>query len=50
MSSVEGSGTFLLGDVLVKRLGYGAMQLSGPGIFGPPRDPEDRIHSLLQNR
>ena len=38
MSSVERSGTFRLGDLLVKRLGYGAMQLSGPGIFGPPRD------------
>ena len=38
MSSVDGSGTFRLGDVPVKRLGYGAMRLSGPGIFGPPRD------------
>ena len=36
MSSVDGSGTFRLGDVPVKRLGYGAMRLSGPGIFGPP--------------
>ena len=40
MSSVERSGTFPLGDLLVKRLGYGAMRLSGPGIFGPPRDRE----------
>ncbi|MFZ3484033.1 aldo/keto reductase family oxidoreductase [Sphingomonas sp. 3-13AW] len=30
--------TFLLGDRPVKRLGYGAMQLAGPGVFGPPRD------------
>ena len=38
MSSIEPSGAFRLGDRLVRRLGYGAMRLSGPGIFGPPRD------------
>ena len=38
MSSVDRSRTFRLGELLVKRLGYGAMRLSGPGIFGPPRD------------
>ncbi len=32
------SGTFKLGDRTVKRLGYGAMQLAGPGVFGPPKD------------
>ena len=31
-------GTFSLGDRVVNRLGYGAMQLAGPGVFGPPRD------------
>jgi len=31
-------GTFTLGNRTVKRLGYGAMQLAGPGVFGPPRD------------
>jgi hypothetical protein len=36
MSVVDRSGTFMLGDKLVRRLGYGAMHLSGPGIFGPP--------------
>jgi aryl-alcohol dehydrogenase-like predicted oxidoreductase len=30
----------LLGDKLVKRIGFGAMQLAGPGVFGPPRDPD----------
>ncbi|TCP29665.1 oxidoreductase [Sphingomonas sp. BK235] len=30
--------TYMLGDRRVKRLGYGAMQLAGPGVFGPPRD------------
>jgi pyridoxine 4-dehydrogenase len=35
---IDQSGTFTLGDRTVKRLGYGAMQLAGPGVFGPPRD------------
>src|ERR1700761_2382674 len=38
MSSIEQSGTFKLGNRSVKRLGYGAMQLAGPGVFGPPKD------------
>lgn len=38
MSTIDQSGTFNLGDRSVKRLGYGAMQLAGPGVFGPPRD------------
>ena len=32
------SGSFTLGDHSVRRLGYGAMQLAGPGVFGPPKD------------
>jgi aryl-alcohol dehydrogenase-like predicted oxidoreductase len=38
MSSIDPSGTFALGGRSVKRLGYGAMQLAGPGVFGPPKD------------
>jgi pyridoxine 4-dehydrogenase len=38
MSSIDKSGTFKLGNRIVKRLGYGAMQLAGPGVFGPPKD------------
>jgi aryl-alcohol dehydrogenase-like predicted oxidoreductase len=38
MSNINLSGTFTLGNRTVKRLGYGAMQLAGPGIFGPPKD------------
>ncbi len=38
MPNVDKSGTFTLGGSVVKRLGYGAMQLAGPGVFGPPRD------------
>ena len=48
MTSVEQSGTFRLGDLLVKRLGYGAMQLSGPGVFGPPRDRETALAVLRE--
>jgi pyridoxine 4-dehydrogenase len=32
------SATSRLGDRTVKRMGYGAMQLAGPGVFGPPKD------------
>ena len=32
------AGTYKLGHRAVKRLGYGAMQLAGPGVFGPPKD------------
>jgi len=38
MANVESAGTFRLGDRLVHRMGYGAMQLAGPGVFGPPKD------------
>ena len=38
MPSIDQSGTFALGSRTVARLGYGAMQLAGPGVFGPPRD------------
>jgi len=38
MSSSDKSGTFRLGNRTVNRLGYGAMQLTGPGVFGPPKD------------
>jgi len=38
MPSIDQAGTFALGTHIVKRLGYGAMQLAGPGVFGPPKD------------
>src|SRR5450755_1660404 len=34
------TATFL-GDKPINRMGYGAMQLAGPGVFGPPRDPSE---------
>jgi aryl-alcohol dehydrogenase-like predicted oxidoreductase len=39
MPNILKSGTFALGNRIVKRLGYGAMRLAGPGVFGPPEDP-----------
>ncbi len=38
MSATPVTRTCLLGDRTVRRVGYGAMQLAGPGVFGPPRD------------
>jgi pyridoxine 4-dehydrogenase len=32
--------TSFLGDKPINRIGFGAMQLAGPGVFGPPRDPD----------
>ena len=39
MPNIISCGTFAFGDHTVKRLGYGAMQLAGPGVFGPPKNP-----------
>ncbi|WP_404651389.1 oxidoreductase [Raoultella terrigena] len=46
MSNVRLSGTGTLGNRQVYRLGYGAMQLAGPGVFGPPADPENAVRVL----
>lgn len=40
MTQAARAGTLTLGERTVNRMGYGAMQLSGPGIFGPPADPD----------
>ena len=48
MSSIEKSGTFTLGYRTVKRLGYGAMQLAGPGVFGPPKDHDAALAVLRE--
>jgi pyridoxine 4-dehydrogenase len=40
MLNIDQSSTFTLGTRSVRRLGYGAMQLAGPGVFGPPKDPD----------
>ena len=37
-ADITAAGSFRLGDRTVNRMGYGAMQLAGPGVFGPPKD------------
>ena len=46
MPTIDTSGTFTLGDRAVRRLGYGAMQLAGPGVFGPPKDRDAALAVL----
>ncbi|WP_136618720.1 MULTISPECIES: aldo/keto reductase family oxidoreductase [Mesorhizobium] len=48
MSNIQQAGTFTLGSHTVKRLGYGAMQLAGPGVFGPPRDHDAALAVLRE--
>ena len=48
MSIIDQSGTFLLGDRPVTRLGYGAMQLAGAGVFGPPKDRDAAVAVLRE--
>jgi pyridoxine 4-dehydrogenase len=48
MSSNGKIGTFQLGNRQVSRLGYGAMQLAGPGVFGPPKDPRAALAVLRE--
>jgi pyridoxine 4-dehydrogenase len=44
---VSGSGTFELGGTTtINRLGFGAMQLTGKGVWGPPTDPDEAIRVL----
>src|SRR5580658_7572429 len=48
MARIDQSGTFTLGDSKVRRLGYGAMQLAGPGVFGPPKDRDAAVAVLRE--
>jgi aryl-alcohol dehydrogenase-like predicted oxidoreductase len=48
MTDITKAGAFTLGDRAVNRMGYGAMQLAGPGVFGPPKDPEAAIAVLRE--
>ncbi|MGY3229123.1 pyridoxine 4-dehydrogenase [Luteibacter sp. HA06] len=48
MSQINQAGTFTLGDRTVKRLGYGAMQLAGKGVFGPPSDRQAALAVLRE--
>ncbi|MEW1586100.1 aldo/keto reductase [Micromonospora vinacea] len=43
----KASGTYRIGgDVTVNRLGYGAMQITGPGVWGDPKDPAEAVRVL----
>jgi pyridoxine 4-dehydrogenase len=46
MTDIIAAGTWRLGDRDVNRMGYGAMQLAGPGVFGPPKDRDAAIAVL----
>jgi pyridoxine 4-dehydrogenase len=47
MSTIAHSGSFEIGGTLpVTRLGYGTMQLTGPGVWGPPRDHDEAMRVL----
>lgn len=48
MATLTKAGSFELGNLTVKRLGYGAMQLAGPGVFGPPKDRAEAIAVLRE--
>ncbi len=48
MVDISKAGTFKLGDRTVKRMGYGAMQLAGPGVYGPPKDRAAAIAVLRE--
>lgn len=48
MTDIRKAGTFTLGDRAVGRLGYGAMQLAGPGVFGPPEDRDAALAVLRE--
>ncbi|MGN8277090.1 aldo/keto reductase family oxidoreductase [Pseudomonas sp. SMN5] len=48
MNIASKAGQFSLGDRAVNRMGYGAMQLAGPQVFGPPKDPAAAIAVLRE--
>ena len=48
MASINQSSTFKLGSRVVQRAGYGAMQLAGPGVFGPPKSRDAALTVLRE--
>src|ERR1700678_469175 len=47
-NNLGGSFTFANTTMKVNRMGYGAMQLAGPQVWGPPRDPEEALKVLRE--
>jgi aryl-alcohol dehydrogenase-like predicted oxidoreductase len=48
MPTTPAAGVYKLADRMVNRMGYGAMQLAGPGVFGPPKDRDEAIAVLRE--
>jgi pyridoxine 4-dehydrogenase len=48
--SVAAGGTFKIGEKTVHRLGYGAMQITGKGVWGPPKDHDEAIRVLKRTK
>ena len=48
MTDLKKAGTFKLGNKTVNRIGYGAMQLAGKGVFGPPADRAEAVAVLRE--
>ncbi|HWF76083.1 MAG TPA: aldo/keto reductase, partial [Caulobacteraceae bacterium] len=48
MTDIASAGEYRLGDRAVRRMGYGAMQLAGAGVFGPPKDRPQAIAVLRE--
>src|SRR5436305_10672086 len=48
IQALGGSFTFPGTSMTVHRMGYGAMQLACPGVFGPPRDPDEAVAVLRE--
>ena len=46
--SVPGGALKLADDLVLSRMGFGAMQLAGPGVFGPPRDRDQALAVLRE--
>ena len=46
--SVPGGALRLADDLVISRMGFGAMQLAGPGVFGPPRDRDQALAVLRE--
>jgi len=44
--NANASGQFQIGDLTINRLGYGAMRVTGPGIWGPPKDRKEALATL----
>ncbi|MEO6256786.1 MAG: aldo/keto reductase family oxidoreductase [Sphingomicrobium sp.] len=48
MTDISKAGTYMFAGRDVNRMGYGAMQLAGPGVFGPPKDREQALAVLRE--